>query len=345
MSHVRRILRRIPRPVGTVVLSCAAVLALSGTTAASAAPIDLQPEDLKRGADVSGPHIEDRTFVDGDVRVPLPGELASIIDTVGGTSWVGTYPADGSSRTKIFRIDADGERTLLLRRVAPHDAVISTNGRRLIAVKPSRKGATLISYSARTGKMQRTMRLRGDATPLGARGKTLYYNSWESGVHTWNVRTGALSRVTRRAANYLDLDNGLLATYTKDPYNGGCVVLAPLSDLSDRIWRSCRERIEAISPDGQRMATIDLLADGIGPSAVWERTTSGTLLGEYTTEWFGLVDFEDDEHLLLDVNGTKRAATVRCSEGICENASDPRPVESPRGAFRTSARSTGLWSR
>jgi hypothetical protein len=107
-------------------------------------------------------------------------------------------------------------------------------------------------------------------------------------------------------------------------------VLSRLSDPQDRLWKSCDERIESFSPDGRRMATVHILSDGIGPGAVAERELDGSLLGDYTTGWFGRIGFESNTNLLLEVNGDTLAATVRCSEGSCENATDPVGVQEPR---------------
>ena len=128
-------------------------------------------------------------------------------------------------------------------------------------------------------------------------GPRVLLSSWakgrRSGVRSWDTTTGTVTRITRRPANIVDIGNDLLASYTKDPYLDGCVVLTTLSDPKTRLWKSCTERIDAISPDGDRMATVHILSDGIGPGEVWEREIDGTLLGDYTTGWFGRIGFED----------------------------------------------------
>jgi hypothetical protein len=111
---------------------------------------------------------------------------------------------------------------------------------------------------------------------------------------------------------------------------GGCVRLTRLTSPTVTLWKSCRERIVAFSPNGERMATVHILSDGIGPNEVREREIDGTLLGDYSTGWFGTITFETSTNLLLDVNGDTLSATVRCSEGDCENATDPMAVKQPR---------------
>ena len=63
---------------------------------------------------------------------------------------------------------------------------------------------------------------------------------------------------------------------------------------------------------------------------MWERESDGTLLGHYSTSWFGAIAFESDTALLLEINGDKLSSTARCSEGTCANATDPAPVRRPR---------------
>jgi hypothetical protein len=74
------------------------------------------------------------------------------------------------------------------------------------------------------------------------------------------------------------------------------------------------------------LTAIHILSDGIGPSDVWLRETSGPALAHYSARWFGIVDWESDESLLLDTYGRKKAAVVRCVVADCERASALRPT-------------------
>ena len=102
-----------------------------------------------------------------------------------------------------------------------------------------------------------------------------------------------------------------------------------LSDLGDTVWRSCRDRVAAVSPDGTRMVTFDILTDGLGPGVVHLREIDGTKLATYSTNWFSGWEWESPSTLLLDVNGQRKFATVRCTLGACENATDPVKVSAP----------------
>ena len=74
------------------------------------------------------------------------------------------------------------------------------------------------------------------------------------------------------------------------------------------------------------MATIHILSDGLGPRDVWLRKPGGKLLAHYSTEWFGQIRWESDTSLLLDANGKKKTASVRCVIADCERASALRPA-------------------
>ena len=48
--------------------------------------------------------------------------------------------------------------------------------------------------------------------------------------------------------------------------------------------------------------------------------------------WFGAIDFETTTAVLLETNGPRKAATVRCTDAGCERASDLSPTVHPRVA-------------
>ncbi len=315
----------------------AATTALVGTAlmapTQAAAPVDLQPEDLSRGADISIAHIEDGDFVLGDRTVDVGGDRAYLLGKSGRSWLVGTSDADGG-RLRIVRVKPDDTVTLLKRGVPFFELEVSENGRFfVIAGRGTRRAVPIRVFSSLTGKLRIERDFANYPNAIGMDGPRVLLSTWSSrgsGIKSWDTTTGSVTKVTRRPANLVDIGNDLLASYTKDPYLDGCMVVSRLSDPSDRLWKSCTERVAAFSPDGDRIATVHILSDGIGPGEVWERELDGTLLGDYTTGWFGRIAFEDNTDLLLEVNGDTRSATVRCSEGSCANATDPVAVQDPR---------------
>ena len=80
----------------------------------------------------------------------------------------------------------------------------------------------------------------------------------------WNLDTDRTQRISDRAGYRADIAHDLLATFTKDPYLGGCSVLSRLSDPGTTLWRSCDQAIAGFSPSGTRVTTVYLLSDGLG---------------------------------------------------------------------------------
>jgi hypothetical protein len=332
--------------------------ALFGTAlsvpAQAAAPVDLQPEDLSRGADIAVPHIEGGDFVDGDRTVDVGGSRAYVLGKAGKAWLVGTSDENGGGKFRIVRVKADDTTKVIKRGISFFELQLPENGRFFVhAGRGTRKGLPIRVFSARTGQLKIEKDFANYPEVLGMDGSRVLLSTWAkgaAGVRSWDTTTGTVTTITKRPANIVDIGNDLLASYTKDPYLGGCVVLTRLSDPSTRLWKSCSERIDAISPDGDRMATVHILSDGVGPGEVWEREIDGSLLGDYTTGWFGRIGFENDTDLLLEINGDTQASTARCSEGSCENASDPVAVKAPRMSlvrraprFASSAAAAGAW--
>ncbi|PUA80690.1 hypothetical protein [Nocardioides currus] len=327
----------------------ATTAALVGTAlmapARAAAPVDLQPEDLSRGADVAVAHIDAGDFVLGDRRVDVGGSRAYVLGRAGKAWLVGTSDANGGGRFRIVRVQADDTTKVIKRGISFFELKLSDNGRYFVHVgRGTRKSVPIRVFSSRTGKLKTEQSFANFPSVMGMGGSRVVLSTWttgDTGTKSWDTTTGEVTTLTRRPANLVDIGNDLLASYTKDPYQGGCMVLSTLSDPTKRLWKSCSDRVEAFSPDGRRMATIGILSDGIGPSVVQEREIDGSTLATYSTGWFGRVQFEDDADLLLEVNGDTQAATVRCNEGACENATDPVAVQQPRTTLGQPARRFG----
>lgn len=329
-------------------LAAAAVVVLGSSALvapAHAAPTDLQPEDLRRGADIAVAHIEDGDFVHGDSTVDVGGERSTLIGRSGRGWLVGTSDRDGIGHYRILRVGPDDSVRVIKRGISFYELTLSANGRFFVHMgRGNRRAVPIRVFSARSGKLKAEKDFANYPDIVGMDGPRVLLSTWvpgDTGVRSWDIRTDAITRIARKPANIVDVDNDLLAVYTKDPYMGGCVRLTRLSSPSTRLWKSCSERIVAFSPDGQRMATVHILSDGIGPGEVQEREIDGTLLAEYSTGWFGAITFESNLDLLLEVNGDTMAATVRCSAGDCENASDPVRVRQLRLSPGLPAQRTG----
>jgi hypothetical protein len=308
----------------------AAGAALAVTAEAAAPAVDLQPDRLGRGADIAVPHIEDGDFVDGERRVELPGTVARVIGAVAGGWLVGTNNVDRKRNRRVVRVEADGAVVDVLRDVDVPTVILSADGTTLAwqaTVSPGRK---VITYAASAA----------DGSLIGKKGPSRYVSLLDVAadrvilgagqrVLQWKPATGRQRTVVRKLAGSASIEHDLLSIYTKDPYAGGCTKLVRLSDPGTSVWKSCRDRIAAFSPDGTQVLTFHILTDGLGPGEIHLREVDGTKLATWTTGWFSGWEWESPGAVLLEVNGRRKSATVRCVLAQCENATDPVKVRAP----------------
>lgn len=324
------------RTTATALISAlAAAIALAAPATAGAPTTDLQPQRLERGPDVAGPRIEDGVFIDRDRRIDLPGTAAEIIgDTP--TGWVvGTFRTDMAGNRKggrVVKVDRSGSVRTLARHVDPSVMRLSEDGAFLVGVPDSSRSrgtVTVWGVVSMTDGPAAERRFRGYPEVLAADGVKVLIRT-TTRTFWWNhARDEVRTPLTRQIAGPADVQHDLLQTFTKDPYLGGCAQVVRLARPRTVRWRSCGERVAAFSPDGATMLTIGILTDGIGPHEITLRRTDGTKLAAWTTSWFSGWQWESPGTVLLEVNGARTAATVRCALAECENATDPVKVTPP----------------
>lgn len=320
------------RSVIAIAVLAAAALALPAQAAGPS--VDLQPEKLTRGADVAVPHVEDGpwgdVFVDGTQRVELPGRIARVIGESAGGWLVGTQNADYKRNRRVVRVGADGSVTDVLRNIDPSTVVLSADGTTLAWQQLVRKGRKVIFHVARAS----------DGEELGEKGPVAYADLLDVDAKkvvlgndrrtfAWGFVRDRTRTLARGMSGDADLANDLMTSWTKDPYLGGCMIVSRLSSPGKALWRSCRDRVAAFSPDGTQLLTFHKLTDGVGPGEIRLRTLAGRKLATWTTGWFGSWGWESPGVVLLDANGSTRSATVRCTPARCENATDPVKVQTP----------------
>lgn len=325
----------------TLALASLVLLAATGPAGASARTkvpeTDLKPATLSRGPDVAAPHLEAKTVVDGDVRLRIRAGMVRLLGKSGDEYVVGTSNKSGSGRFHTFRIDADGGRTPLIDGVSVFEMVLSADGGRIgLASGQTAKHSRLRVWDALNGDLEQSRRFPGAVSLLDFAGNRMVLGSWgPNRTLWWNVSTDRSRRIANRVGYIADIAADRFAFFTtKDPYSGGCSVSARLSD-QHRLWRSCKERVDAFAPSGGRTAAVHILSDGLGPNRVRVHKAGGRLVASYTTAgWFGAVTWESPRALLLDTHGSSKTATVRCVLTDCERASDV----SDNPSYRVSAR-------
>jgi hypothetical protein len=297
--------------------------------ARAAATVTIRPGELPRGANPQVPWVFDGTLLHGSLRIDVPDNAWLL--GASGDDYLLLRPGNDVSR--VVRVAPDGTRTRVLEMPAAHQVMASTDGAMLIRTAQRRVDGdwrtVLHVHDPVTGDVSDRRRFGGIVDVLDADGSRAVLGSWSPRQRTllWDVAADTTRRLIRQTGYIADLRADRLGTFTKDPYLGGCTVLRPLSSPGQVLSTSCDERAAAISPSGRRVATIHILSDGLGPRDVSVRRDTGRKLADYRVGgWFGRIDFESDQTLLLDAAGQKRQAVVRCEGATCERASRTRPT-------------------
>ena len=322
--------RRTATVLAAIATATALATSLLAAAQAAAPTVELDPQQLPRGADIAVPHIEDGDFVDGDRRIELPGTVARVIGRSGDSWLVGTNNIDRKRNRRVVRVAADGSVTDVLRNVDPSTVILSADGTTLAWQRFVSGGRKVVTYAGSAA----------DGTVLGSKGPgrnvslldvdaTRVVLAGGKRVFQWKPASGRTRTIVRKMSGLASIEHDLLSIYTRDPYLGGCTKLVRLSAPRTKVWKSCRDRVAAISPDGEQMLTFPILTDGLGPRDIRLREVDGTRLATYTTNWFGSWGWESPGTVLLGVNGQRKSATVRCTLDACENATDPVKVRMP----------------
>ncbi|MCY7395611.1 MAG: hypothetical protein LH468_05540 [Nocardioides sp.] len=308
-------------------------LALVGPQAATAVldrpatPVILKPTQLPRGGDVAVPHIEGTTVVDGSTRIPVTGsERVTLLGRSGAGYVVAAF--DDQGRQHVLRATTSGV-TPLVRPSRKGDLVqLSADGTRLAQAASTRGTRTRVRvWDAGSGALVGSRTLTGSTTLLDLDGSRVLLHNDVVATQLWSPDTDAVTAVSKRRGYRADIAADRLATFDRDPFDGGCTVVSRLSKPGKPLWRSCNERVESWSGDGRRMATVDLLSDGIGPSQVLVRGAGGASKAVYRIRgYFGLLTWESAKALLLEAYGRKKGATLRCTGATCVRASDLVPT-------------------
>jgi hypothetical protein len=291
--------------------------------------IAIKPATIARGADIAVPHLEGTTIVDGAVRVPLNTARARLYG-----KWQGSYIAATGNKqwgnVKLWRVSSAGATKQLAAGIDPFNTLLDAEADQVVySYGDSTSRPTIGLYDLGLDKELAARAFASLPTLLEFdQGLVVAtFTSLTIKTVTWDTVANLVVKVNGKQSNYASKAHDLLGYFNKDPFLGGCQVLAHLSDPTDVLWTNCDERIEAVSPDGRRVATIPLLSDGIGPADVLLRKIGGTPLAHYTIAgWFGAVTWETSTKLLMESNGKNRSATIRCKVTDCDRATDLVPT-------------------
>ena len=311
-------------------LTAALCLGLTLTAAPSpAAPTDLRPEQLPRGADARVPHLEGNTLVDGSRRIEVEGVAPELLAVAARGYVVRTRVTKGINGVRVLKVRPNGSTRVLVRRDA-YDVTVNDTGTHLAVASLVSDGTTSIAVSRiRDGRRvaRREFGYPGGATYIvDFSGQRLLLGRSRSGqTHVWNwasdhVRTVARHHRWLRAGN---LEGNVFAAFRT--VNERCTVVARISRPGRVLWKNCDERVLSFSEDGRTMATTDRRRDPDYQTVrhVRIRTIRGRLLGDYTASSFREIQWESPRRVLFSVRDTSHTSTVRCTPMRCKNASTP----------------------
>ena len=314
-------------------LATASLLGPVGLLAASPATAAVEetrvrPAALPLGTAPAEPVIADGTLLHFEQRIPVPGRGPYLLGRAGTAYIVGSTTPAGEHR--VLRLEQDGSHRVLRDR-ANGALTLSDDGSRLVESRVRGEGSRIVVRDTTTGAVLHSKTTAQYLTAVGADAGEVVLGG-DSGTVSWNTADGTTRRLTGHRGYLADFDTNRLASFTGDPYQGGCTVVSKLSQPRTVLWKSCGEAVVSFSPTGQ-MATVHKLTDGIGPGEVRVRRASGALRATYTIKgWFGAIGWEGGRALLMEAAGRRTTANVRCDGPVCERVSPTRPTETARQA-------------
>ncbi|KRF37643.1 hypothetical protein ASG94_10200 [Nocardioides sp. Soil805] len=275
---------------------------------------------LDRGEGPAVPRVVGTAVVEGDRVLDVDADEVQLLGTSGEEYVVATW-ADGGSA--VERVAADGSRSTVLDRV-PYAVDLSGDGTRLVTTRtPSLRRTVLAVRDSTTGEVLVRRVFGAGAAVLDVDdGRVLVGQTGPARTLSWTVATDRVTRVAGRAGYAADISADRLAVFTAPVYDGGCTVLARLSAPRRTLWRSCEDAVLDISPDGRRVLTTGVYADGpLGRFHV--DTARGRRVASYDSPGgFGVLGWEDARTVLVTASDRRgRSALVRCDAVGCERAS------------------------
>lgn len=296
-----------------------------------AAPVQvtIKPGTLAKGPHEAGVHLDGKTIHDGAVKVKVNAGRVMLygkwnqyyIVATGNQSW---------GNVKLVRVAKSGNTKLLVAGIDPFNSTLDADADRVAysygdtTQKPTIGVFDLVS---KTEVASRSFSSLPAVLDFDEGRVIASFWSFKIKTLTWDTVTDTTGKLNSKRSNFASVAHNLLGFFDKDPQFGGCQVLTHLGNTADVVWRNCKERIEAASPDGRRLALIPLLSDGIGPSDVLVRKVGGAGLAHYSINgWFGRIDWETNTKLLIQSNGAHQAALVRCKVADCNRASALSPT-------------------
>jgi hypothetical protein len=328
----------------TVPRTTSAATATPKPTATGPVKVTVDLTRLERGAGPSVPYaIGHYTVVSGGLQVRTSGHAFRAARTADGRLLVVTTPGSSSSQLEVF--NASGRRVQVVPDVADVKSSADLRGSAYATERMSSSGAYIVgstlTYQDNASGHSSSLSRPNDTELriLAVVGDTVYFRAkrvrtdmlwslyrWRAGTSEATTVSGVLSPTALSADGIRA--GSLLALVDDQPCSGSV-------DTATAVlrWETCSYLISAFSRDRRTVlgtqAHKGVPLDGNDPSdrlAAVLDSNAGTLLHEWsskgTKSTFHRAVFEDDGHVLIQVDQGVRLALIRCATvtGRCELA-------------------------
>ena len=291
----------------------------------------IDPAALPLGEAPTTLHTEGRSIIDGSdtVVTTVPGRL-QILGRMSSSYIVHARNDDGTQTLWRVRYDGSALRLRDLDDRTGEEIRLGTYGNRIAYTRdlPGRPFRTRVFVlRSGDGSVVDSRLLRGHVEVVDFAAKVLL-----TGIQPERTVWYLANRdevTVRRGLDLLtaDIGHNRAVVKVKDlehGFDGVCLVYAPLSRPKQRLWRSCTDRPLSFSPDGTRMVTTFIGADGPGTRKLQVRVaeTNKVLATLRTGGFFVQPYWEGNRSFLVHTWRKGKAAILRVSkDGTVERVS------------------------
>src|SRR3954447_25443509 len=210
-------------PITTALVALAAPLL--GAAAADAAPtIAIKPGKIARGPDIAVPHLDDKTVVDGSVRVQARSPRVLLYG-----KWHDHYIAATGDRewgnVKLVRIAQSGKVKVLRKFIDPFQTMLDAEADQVVySYGDSTQKPTLAVYDLGLGRevSVNTFASLPELLEFDEGLVVASFGSFKVKTITWDTVIDETNRVNAKFGNFASKAHDLLGFYSKDPDQGGC---------------------------------------------------------------------------------------------------------------------------
>ena len=179
----------------------------------------------------------------------------------------------------------------------------------------------VVVRDAVTGERQRRRTFPGYVQVLDAdAGRAVLGSGAPNRTFWWTPESNRTSMISQREGYFADIRADRVATIKVSGPESACSRLTSLSARHTVLWRSCQQAVVASAPNGRRLLTRYILADGPNNTFAVHRANGRRVVTYRAAGTFGQAAWETNRRVLLSTYGSTKGAIVRCRDTACERA-------------------------